>query len=99
EDITLAQMQQLDKVFKFSSSGNAEIQTAWYTLAIRKKYSPAYPNIEAFLTTVGRRKFLMPLYKEMITTPEGKAWANEIYKKARPNYHSVAYNSLDELLK
>ncbi|MHB1177247.1 MAG: leukotriene A4 hydrolase C-terminal domain-containing protein [Daejeonella sp.] len=29
---------------------------------MEKKYLPAYPNIEKFLTEVGRRKFLMPLY-------------------------------------
>ncbi|MBC7759255.1 MAG: leukotriene A4 hydrolase C-terminal domain-containing protein, partial [Phormidesmis sp. FL-bin-119] len=48
---------------------------------------------------VGRRKFLMPLYKEMVKTPEGKEWAKRIYSKARPNYHSVAYSSVDEILK
>lgn len=98
-NISLKQMTELDRQFKFTTSGNAEIQSAWYTLAIRKKYTPAYPKIENFLTEVGRRKFLMPLYKEMITTPEGKTWAKKIYKNARPNYHSVSYNSLDELLK
>ncbi len=30
----------------------------------------------------------------------GKAsWAKKIYVHARPNYHSVAYNTIDELLK
>ena len=99
ENITTMQMTDLDALLKFTSSGNAEIQAAWYTLAVSKKYEPAYPNIEKFLIEVGRRKFLMPLYKEMIKTPEGKEWAKKIYVKARPNYHSVAYNSIDELLK
>lgn len=93
------QMKTLDRVFKFTDSGNAEILTAWYTLAIRLKYKPAYPGIEKFLTEVGRRKFLMPLYKAMVKTPEGKVWAEKIYKEARPNYHSVAYGSIDALLK
>ncbi|MEJ7779126.1 MAG: M1 family metallopeptidase [Daejeonella sp.] len=99
ENITIKQMTDLDALLKFTSSGNAEIQAAWYTLAVSKKYEPAYPNIQKFLIEVGRRKFLMPLYKEMIKTPEGKEWAKKIYLKARPNYHSVAYNSIDELLK
>ena len=98
-DITLKQMSDLDNTFKFTASGNSEIQAAWYTLAVRMKYLPAYPNIEMFLTNVGRRKFLMPLYKEMVKTPEGKIWAKRIYSKARPNYHSVAYSSADEILK
>jgi len=98
-NISLKQMADLDKTFKFTDSGNSEIQAAWYTLAVRMNYKPAYPNIETFLTEVGRRKFLMPLYKEMAKTAEGKQWARRIYAKARPNYHSVAYNSIDELLK
>ena len=98
-DITLKQMSDLDNTFKFTASGNSEIQAVWYTLAVRMKYLPAYSNIEMFLINVGRRKFLMPLYKEMVKTPEGKEWAKRIYSKARPNYHSVAYSSVDEILK
>ena len=99
ENTTIDQMKVLDQIFKFTSSGNAEIQSAWYVLSIKKGYQPANKNIEAFLTTVGRRKFLMPLYKELVKTPEGKKWAKKIYVNARPNYHSVAYNTIDELLK
>ena len=99
ENTTIDQMKVLDQVFKFTSSGNAEIQSSWYVLSIKKGYQPANKNIEAFLTTVGRRKFLMPLYKELVKTPEGKKWAKKIYVQARPNYHSVAYNTIDELLK
>lgn len=91
------QMKTLDRVFRFTDSGNTEIQTAWYVLSIRLKYIPAYSGIEKFLTEVGRRKYLMPLYKEMVKTPEGKDWARKIYKEARPNYHSVAYGSIDPL--
>jgi leukotriene A-4 hydrolase/aminopeptidase len=99
ENTTIDQMKVLDQVFKFTSSGNAEIQSACLVLSIKKGYQPANKNIEAFLTTVGRRKFLMPLYKELVKTPEGKKWAKRIYVQARPNYHSVAYNTIDELLK
>ena len=99
ENISAKQMAEIDGEFKFTSSGNAEIQATWYTLAIRKKYLAAYPAIEKFLTEVGRRKFLIPLYKEMIKTAEGKEWAKKVYAKARPNYHSVAYHTIDDLLK
>lgn len=95
----IEQMNTLDQLFKFTDSGNSEILTAWYILAIRLKYKPTYPGIEKFLIQVGRRKYLMPLYKELVKTPEGKVWAGKIYKEARPNYHSVAYGSIDALLK
>jgi leukotriene-A4 hydrolase len=95
---TDSEMALLDKEFGFTRSGNAEIQCAWYTLAVKYQYKPAYSHIEKFLTEVGRRKFLTPLYTEMAKSPEGKKWAKDIYAKARPNYHSVAYHTIDDLL-
>jgi aminopeptidase N len=99
DNLTVQHMQALDKEFGFSNSGNAEILCVWYTLAVRHQYKPAYAGLELFLTEVGRRKFLLPIYRELIKTPAGKEWARRIYQKARPNYHSVAYNSIDALLK
>ena len=40
----------------------------------------------------------MPLYKEMIKDEEGTKLAEEIYYKARPNYHFVSVHSLDALI-
>ena len=98
ETLSIQQMESLDKEFGFTASGNAEIQTAWYRKAIHNGYSAAYPHIEKFLISVGRRKFLLPLYKELMKTEKGKIFAKEIYAKARPNYHSVASGSIDEIL-
>lgn len=96
---TAADMALLDKEFGFTQSNNTEIQCAWYTLAVKYQYTPAHASIEKFLTEAGRRKFLIPIYAEMIKSPEGKKWAKSVYAKARPNYHSVSYNTIDELLK
>jgi hypothetical protein len=92
-------LQLIDLQKSFSDSGNSEILTVWFVLALKHNYYAAYPNMEAFLIETGRRKFLMPLYSEMIKTDQGKALALRIYRKARPNYHFVSYNSLDKLLK
>jgi aminopeptidase N len=96
--ITLEQMEELDAAFAFTQSGNSEILAQWLVIAIQSHYQPAYPALESFLVRVGRRKFLEPLYEEMIKTEEGKVRARAIYKKARPNYHSVAVRTMDELL-
>ncbi|HPM30748.1 MAG TPA: M1 family metallopeptidase [Chryseolinea sp.] len=97
--LSLQQMKTLDNTGNFTASGNAEIITVWGTLAVQHQYKAAYPNIEIFLINTGRRKFLMPLYGEMIKTEDGKRRALAIYEKARPNYHFVTVNSLDKLLK
>jgi aminopeptidase N len=98
EDLSLEKMAELDKAFAFTGIGNCEIADVWYELAINRGYAHAYPAIETFLCSVGRRKFLTPLYKAMIQTEEGKVRAKEIYAKARPTYHYVAVTTLDALL-
>ncbi len=97
EDISLDRMHKLDTEFKFTGSGNAEIADEWYLLCINRKYTAAYSDMDTFLCSVGRRKFLTPLYKAMVTTGQ-KDLAIAIYTKARPGYHSVAQNTMDELL-
>ena len=97
--MTKQQMSDLDAAFGFTKSGNSEILTEWLLRAIQNKYEVAYPTLENFLKTVGRRKFVKPLYAELAKTPEGKAMAQRIYKEARPSYHAVTYNTIDELLK
>jgi leukotriene-A4 hydrolase len=91
-------MTQLDDAFHFSDSSNSEILSAWLLLAVQNKYERAYPALERFLTGMGRRKFLQPLYTELAKTPEGTEMALRIYKKARPGYHSVARQTVDEIL-
>ncbi len=99
DNLNQEQMADLDKTFKFTSTGNSEILFAWLEHVISSKYSPAYPALKSFLTNVGRRKFVKPLYQQLIKTAEGKTMAKEIYQVARPNYHSITQQTIDELLK
>ncbi|MHC2992325.1 aminopeptidase [Pontibacter sp. HJ8] len=99
EQMTPQQMADLDKAFGFTNSGNSEVLAAWFIPAIRNNYTSADKAMETFLTNVGRRKFLVPIYKALIATPEGKTKARAIYAKARPNYHAVSTSTLDEMLK
>ncbi len=99
DSLSSTNMKALDQEFSFTNSGNAEVQCAWYTLAAKFSYEPAYPQMKNFLINVGRRKFLMPIYKELLKTEQGKKMAKDIYVQARPNYHAVAYTSLDPLMK
>jgi len=96
--MTAEQMAQLDETFHFTESNNDEILAVWLRLSIRHGYEAAYPRLEEFLMTVGRRKFLKPLYAELAKTPEGKDWAQRVYASARPRYHSVSTGTIDEIL-
>jgi aminopeptidase N len=88
----------LDAAFHFTASGNAEILAAWFPHTVRAGYAAAEPALEKFLLHVGRRKFIVPLYRALLATPGGRNRARAIYAKARPNYHSVATGTIDALL-
>jgi leukotriene A-4 hydrolase/aminopeptidase len=92
-------MGELDRAFNLTRSGNSEIAFQWLLMSIRNHYEPANARLEEFLLSVGRRKFIRPLYQELAKTPEGKARAFEIYRRARPTYHPIAVTSIDADLK
>lgn len=99
DSLNASRMAALDKQFGFTNSKNAEIQCEWYQCAIATGYKEAYPNMERFMIAVGRRKFIKPLYSALSKTPENLKIARDIYAKARPGYHSVAVQTMDEMLK
>lgn len=99
DTLDINQLDDLHQTFNFAASGNSELQAAWFEHAIKHEYKKDYAQLEIFLQSVGRRKFLMPLYSALASTKEGKKYALEIYEKARGNYHYVSVQSLDELLK
>ena len=93
-----AQMVDLDRAFGFSKSGNSEVLFAWLRIAIRHRYQPAMPALERFLTSQGRRKFLKPLYEDLMGTEWGTSEAKRIYTVARPTYHAVSTTTLDAIV-
>jgi aminopeptidase N len=97
ESVSVAKLDELNKTFSISSTGNNEVLFAWLEQAILKHHTESYPRLETFLVNVGRRKFLTPLYKAMLDTDQTEM-AHNIYSLARPNYHSVATGTMDELL-
>jgi leukotriene-A4 hydrolase len=88
----------LDAAFSLTQSENAEILCEWLKLAISSDYHPAYARADSFLHRVGRRKFVQPLFEELVKTPEGKARAKEIYATSRKTYHSMTTVTVDQIL-
>jgi len=98
-NIKTKRMAALDKQFDLTHSNNAEIAHAWYLLSVRSGYDAVYPTMSKYLIAIGRRKLIVPLYKELAQTEAGKAWALKVYQQARPGYHGLAQGTIDEILK
>lgn len=96
--ISKEKLLELDTKYKFTQSGNSEILAAWFEKTIPAGYAQADDKLSNFLQTVGRRKFLVPLYKALIEADSTKEKAKNIYKDARGNYHAVSTETIDQLL-
>ncbi len=96
-DISAEDLAILDIAYGFTKSGNSEIVAAWFQPTIRNNYEVVYPRVKEFLLSVGRRKFLTPTYKALLESDQ-EDMAMEIYEEARPNYHAVSRDTMDELL-
>ena len=97
-DVTPARLAELDDTYHFTRATNNAIAHSWLKVAIRANYTPAWPRLEQYLTTIGRRIFVRPLYEELLKTPAGTKRARDIYAKARSLYQVPLQQQLDELL-
>ncbi|MDX3774899.1 M1 family metallopeptidase [Chromatiaceae bacterium AAb-1] len=97
--ISAEQMAELDSTFALTRSTNSEIAHAWFMLALKTDYPGIEPTLESYLINIGRRKLIVPLYKQLAESAQGKEWARAVYRKARPGYHPLAQVTVDEILK
>jgi hypothetical protein len=98
-DIGIGKLGTLDARFHWNDSGNSEIRFAWLELALAGHYPPAMKSAETFLTSVGRLKFVVPLYTLLMRQDGwGPPLARQVYAKARPGYHPVTQAAIDAIV-
>ena len=93
---TASQLKELDQAFGFGTSGNKEIAFRFYRASINAGYRGIRDPLNAFLMSVGRQRFVVPLYAALRKQPDDKAWAEGVYKKARERYHPLTQKSVDK---
>jgi hypothetical protein len=98
ESPTVTELTALDEVFQLSNAGNSEVAFRWHVAAIRAGYAPARPALEKFLSSIGRRKFIGPLFGELAKRPADRAWAVALYERIRDTYHPVTQASVEATL-
>ena len=85
ETLDAGQMAALDEAFNLTASTNNEIAFSWLMITIRNDYEPAAARLENFLMTIGRNKFLRPLYTALVENGEQDT-AARIFEAAKPGY-------------
>ena len=97
--MTPAQLADLERTLDLANEGNSEITFAWLQIALAHRYQPAVATAERFLTSMGRRKFVLPLFTTLWNEGDwGRPIATRIYAQARPLYHPVTTGSVDAVV-
>ncbi|NBB53397.1 aminopeptidase [Rhizobium sp. CRIBSB] len=93
------QLADLERTLNLANEGNSELTFAWLQIAVAHRYQPAVPRLEQFLTTQGRRKFVLPLFTSLWAEGDwGRPIATRLYARARPGYHPVTTGSVDAVV-
>lgn len=92
-------MMAMDAQFELTESTNNEIAHAWLLLSLKAGYDVVMPRLEDYLVSIGRRKLIVPLYKQLMETEQGAEFAKRVYQVARPGYHPLAQATLDAIVK
>ncbi len=94
----LDQMQQLDAAWQLTGTPNAEIGMRWYSHAIAAGDKAVWPAAAEHMIRIGRIYLTTPLYKALVKTPEGLAYAEQVYAKAKPGYHPLTQHVVEGII-
>lgn len=77
----------MDSTYKLSNRQNAEILSRFFTVGLQAKYVEVYDKVADWLGTVGRMKFVRPLYR--LLNGVNRALAVRTFTKNIKFYHPI----------
>ena len=89
----------LDERFHLSGSRNYEIVVSWLGLALASHDEKAVATVENVLGSVGRMKYLKPLYAALMADPQYHAVARRCFQRFRDRYHPIAQQVIEWMLR
>ncbi|MBI4449721.1 leukotriene A4 hydrolase C-terminal domain-containing protein, partial [Candidatus Uhrbacteria bacterium] len=97
---TAAFVAALDEQADLSNWANTEVRWSYLLLAVETGHltDAIRAKVERFLASQGRVKYLRPLYRAMAKTPEGLAWAREVFDRCKDGYHPIAVSVIGKIL-
>uniref|UniRef100_A0A4W3J0Z8 Leukotriene A-4 hydrolase n=1 Tax=Callorhinchus milii TaxID=7868 RepID=A0A4W3J0Z8_CALMI len=87
--LSLQHVKQMQEVYKFNSTKNAEIRFRWLRLCLRAKWEEAIPLALQMVTEQGRMKFTRPLYRDLYNFETARQQTKNTFVKNKPNMHPI----------
>jgi leukotriene-A4 hydrolase len=87
-----------DKQFGFARHSNPEIRCAFLVIALNRGLLDFADEASDFVRRVGRRKFVLPIFKALSESPDGRSKARQLFKEIRNRMHFITRNSVAKIL-
>ncbi|HEU4853467.1 MAG TPA: M1 family metallopeptidase [Telluria sp.] len=96
--VSAARLKELDQAFGLSTTKNNEVAFRFYRAAIHAGYDAVREPLRSFLMSVGRQKFVVPLYTALVKDPKQRDFAVAVFAKARERYHPETQASVAKVM-
>lgn len=93
----LDKIQAIDAAWHLTGTPNAEIGMRWYVHAIAAGDKTVWPAAAEHMTRIGRLYLTLPVYAAFSKTPDGLAYAEQVYAKAKDGYHPLTQQAVETL--
>ncbi len=93
-NLSLDRVAELDAVFAFSNTQNAEIGRAWFIQVAELRYEAAYEPLIEYLNRYGRGRLITPVYAALAQNGSDLDRARDVFKRARAAYHPITDASI-----
>ena len=87
QPLSAEQAEKMGEVYEFIKSKNVELQSAYFSIALRSKVTSTYQLVAELLGQVGRMKFVRPLFRSLVKVD--RELALKTYEKNRDFYHPI----------
>lgn len=94
----LASCRALDERYRLTAASNPEVLVSWLSLAAESGDATVIPTLSAFVARYGRMKYLRPLYAALLSQPETRTLAHELFAQHKTSYHPIAVQVISGLL-
>jgi hypothetical protein len=97
-ELSVPDCARLDQELALTGRGNYEILVQWLCMAASAGHEPVFPRVREVLSSVGRMKYVRPLYQALGKTPAGRKLAREVFAAASPAYHGLTRRVAESVL-
>jgi leukotriene-A4 hydrolase len=88
----------LSSKYDLTESKNAEIIFPFILIGIKAKWLPIIQKSLNFLNSIGRIKFVRPIYTKLFEWNEAKQVAVDNFEKFKPFMHPITVSTIEKLL-